>query len=276
MSNTRGRRQAHQQHQQPERRGPGAPSADEPERLPVLDMEPALARGLPFDQVAAARAACTAPTATLEPPGWRTELLPLEHQDARHLLLVDGFVLQRRTHYGQRAVEVLGPGDVVALRAGDHGRRPSPIRALGSSTFAILDDRALRSAAPWPAIQQNLLTLALNRVAELTDTIALMHLSRLSERLHRVLWRLAIRWGEPVTSGRRLPFALNQQDMADLVGARRPSINAAIGELRDARRLLTGPAHQIVVTEPADSRPEPPSGTGNGVIPTIVRGPYRR
>jgi CRP-like cAMP-binding protein len=244
--------------------------------VPVLDLEPALARGLPSAQIAEARAACTVPTATLDPPGWRTELLPREHQDARQLLLVEGFILQRRTHYGQRAVEVLGPGDVVGLRSGEPGRRPSPVRALGASTFAILDERALRAAAPWPTIQQNLLTLALNRVTELADTIALMHLTRLAERLHRVLWRLAARWGEPDPEGRRLPFSLNQQDMADLVGARRPSVNAALGELRDARRLHLGPEGQIVVAEPFNEASAASSAGVNGVIPTNVRGSYRR
>jgi CRP-like cAMP-binding protein len=51
------------------------------------------------------------------------------------------------------------------------------------------------------------------------------------DRLLLTLWHLAERWGRVGADGIGVPLPLSHQRLADLVGAHRPSVTTAMGEL---------------------------------------------
>lgn len=61
--------------------------------------------------------------------------------------------------------------------------------------------------------------------------------SRVDDRLVLTLWHLAERWGRVGPEGIAVPLPLSHQRLADLVGAHRPSVTKAMGELARAGTL---------------------------------------
>ncbi len=57
------------------------------------------------------------------------------------------------------------------------------------------------------------------------------------KRLKMLLWALAERWGRVDNGAVHLPVRLSHQDLAHLVGARRPTVTSALGKLREAGAL---------------------------------------
>ncbi|MFL5795732.1 MAG: helix-turn-helix domain-containing protein, partial [Actinomycetota bacterium] len=60
---------------------------------------------------------------------------------------------------------------------------------------------------------------------------AIAYHQRVDDRLLLMLWHLAERWGRVHPDGVVVPLPLNHQRLADLVGAHRPSVTTAMGEL---------------------------------------------
>ena len=59
-------------------------------------------------------------------------------------------------------------------------------------------------------------------------------LALVDDRLLLTLWHLAERWGRVTPTGIVVPLPLGHQRLADLVGAHRPSVTTALGELARA------------------------------------------
>jgi CRP-like cAMP-binding protein len=60
-----------------------------------------------------------------------------------------------------------------------------------------------------------------------------MSIVGIEERLHALLWSMAERWGEVVADGTRVEMNVPQQVLAEMVGARRPTVSLALGKLRE-------------------------------------------
>jgi DNA-binding IclR family transcriptional regulator len=67
--------------------------------------------------------------------------------------------------------------------------------------------------------------------------LAIAHHQRVDDRLLLTLWHLADRWGRVTPMGVILPMPLPHQRLADLVGAHRPSVTTATGELVRGGRI---------------------------------------
>ena len=61
--------------------------------------------------------------------------------------------------------------------------------------------------------------------------LAIAHHQRVDDRLLLTLWHLAERWGRVAPDGIAVPLPLSHQRLADLIGAHRPSVTTAMGEL---------------------------------------------
>lgn len=62
--------------------------------------------------------------------------------------------------------------------------------------------------------------------------LAISHLVAVKERLLLTLWHLADRWGRVTRDGVKIRVGgLTQQLLGDIVGAHRPSVSVALGEL---------------------------------------------
>jgi CRP-like cAMP-binding protein len=82
----------------------------------------------------------------------------------------------------------------------------------------------------------------LNRSVERNHTLA-FHLAvcgiaQLEVRILAVLWNLADRWGKVRPDGVLLPMRITHELLSQLVSARRPSVSAAMGRLRE-RGMIT-------------------------------------
>jgi CRP-like cAMP-binding protein len=71
----------------------------------------------------------------------------------------------------------------------------------------------------------------------------LSHIRGLECRLLTLFWHLADRWGRVRADGVLLELRLSHEVLADLVGARRPSVSTAMGRLeREGRIARSGRA----------------------------------
>ena len=72
---------------------------------------------------------------------------------------------------------------------------------------------------------------AFNQTHILATTQAISQLTRVDRRLKALFWHLAERWGRVLPDGIAVPLPLSHQRLADLVGAHRPAVTSAMGEL---------------------------------------------
>ena len=154
--------------------------------------------------------------------------------DALHLVASGRLAVQVSTTRGDSAtINVLGRGAYfgeVSLLDGGSPRRTASVVALeaaetlslGASTF-----RQLR--ARHPAVQELVLTLLARRVDELSDRLVEALYSGLDERIHRRLVELAGIYADGTTTAVTIP--LTQDQLAELVGAARPSVNQVLQRL---------------------------------------------
>jgi CRP/FNR family transcriptional regulator, cyclic AMP receptor protein len=157
------------------------------------------------------------------------------------LLIVDGLLL-RDLDFGRRSsTEVLGAGDVLRPWDVDSPVSELPLVArwtvLGELTIAVLDQRFLHTALHYPPVIDALFARAARRHRGLAVRLVVNQLVRLEDRLLLGMWALAERWGRVTPDGVLVPMGLTHSALARIVGARRPSVTSALGELARDRLL---------------------------------------
>lgn len=206
----------------------------------VLDADRDLARALPPEAVGTARRHLVAPVVTLAPGTWDTGALSVGEGHIS-LLVLDGLITRETSIGTTGCVELLGAGDVLRPwdEDDDYGIVEHDVvwTALLPASVALLDRRFARVASHWPELGDALLARALQRSRSLTLHFAISHLTRVEDRLSVLFWHLADRWGRVSPEGTVLPLRLTHQMLARLVGAQRPSVTTALGELRRAGRV---------------------------------------
>jgi CRP-like cAMP-binding protein len=155
------------------------------------------------------------------------------------LLIVEGALLHCVTLRGREGADLLGPGDLVPedTAAGPFSARH---RVLLSGRVAVLDDRVMAAVAADPRLAVALADTALRRAGALAAQVVLAQLVAIDDRLRVLLPSLAERWGRVTADGIVLPAFLSHTVLSALVGARRPSLTAAVARLVDdgtVRRL---------------------------------------
>jgi CRP/FNR family transcriptional regulator, cyclic AMP receptor protein len=151
------------------------------------------------------------------------------------LLLLEGLLVREATVDDHPSAELLGPGDV--LRTWDDVEHeellPRTIEwtALTPARVAIVDHAFAVRAAQWPEVFAALLDRAARRAERLVVMQAIAHLTRVDDRLLALLWCLAERWGRVVPDGVLVSLRLSHRTLAGMIGARRPSVTTALGQL---------------------------------------------
>ena len=219
-----------------------------PRIVPVADYDADLFAGIHHGQARARRAAI-AQAVELEPGEWsfpQSAAGGLERlRDEREslgLLILEG-LLWRETAMGTGAgIEVLGPGDL--LRPWVRPVPESEILAepswtvLERSSVAILDGRFARAMAPWPAVSAALMDRLILRSRWLAFHLAICHVRALPLRILLAMWHFGDRWGRMSPEGVIVPVRLPHRMLAQLVGARRPSVTTSLSALRADGRLV--------------------------------------
>jgi len=128
--------------------------------------------------------------------------------------------------------------------------------ALTTTRLAVIDHAFAIRAAQWPEVVAALFDRAARRAERLVVMQAIAHLTRVDDRLLALLWSLAERWGRVVPGGVLVSLRLSHRTLAGMVGARRPSVTTALGQLMargDIERRADG--EWILRGDPPESTP---------------------
>ena len=133
------------------------------------------------------------------------------------------------------STELLGPGDILRPWPLDASERLLSDQArwmvLADCRVALLDQRVAAALTRYPEIYAVLLERMDTRARRFATTQAIAQLNRVDRRLLAMLWHLAERWGRVTPDGVLIPLDISHRLLAQLVGARRPTVSTALGEL---------------------------------------------
>ena len=217
------------------------PLGDERRLVRVLDVDPELGHQLPPDEVAVARRYLVAEVHDVEPGEWDPHERYGDQQQAIALLLTDGLMTRGVRLGTSNCAEILGPGDVLRPWQEDCGWGVASFQAewtvLEPAVLAVLDWRIATVCARWPAILDALMARSVHRSRCLSFHMAISHLTRVDVRLRALFWFVADRWGTVTPEGVVVPLRLTHATLAQLVGAQRPSVTTALGQLADEGKV---------------------------------------
>jgi CRP/FNR family cyclic AMP-dependent transcriptional regulator len=243
---------------------------------PLLELDPDLGQLLPEDRLASAQRELRVAVRVIEPGVWDIEKLSGASPEHVGLLVLDGVIAREVLVSDTVSTELLGPGDVVRpWRLQENAtllRHSIRWNVLTRSRFALLDRRLGAELGRYPEVAAAIMDRVNERAARLAVTQAISQLNRVDRRLLALFWHLAERWGRMTSGGVALPMTLSHRMLGQLVGARRPTVSTALGDLVSegelARRddgtwLLTGapvgiPAPEIQRVIPLRRRLLPP------------------
>jgi CRP/FNR family cyclic AMP-dependent transcriptional regulator len=170
--------------------------------------------------------------------------------DRLGLLVLDG-LLGRRVLLDQRgrSLELLGRGDLFRPWQEDSASFSRVTwNVIEPATIAVLDESFTARARELPQLIEALTDRALRRSRRLADSAAIANTVGVQQRLLLLLWQLTEQWGKHERDGAVLPFRLSHQTLADLVGARRPTVTLALRSLSERDELQRGESGQWILT----------------------------
>ena len=203
--------------------------------IQLLEADPELARGLDARRVREMSPRLLARAVDIPRGPWNPGRTLMGGSNPIGLLVLNGLLVPKATVGDHPSAELLGPGDL--LRAGEEsdGEELLPRHiewaAATSARIAIVDQALAVRMAQWPEIFAALMDRAARRAERLVVTQAIAHLTRVDDRLLALLWLLAERWGRVVPGGVLVSLRLPHRTLAGMVGARRPSVTTALGQL---------------------------------------------
>ena len=201
----------------------------------LLNVDPDLARELDPRRAREAAQRLYARTIDIPRGRWNPGAGLLDGARPMGLLVLDGLLLREATLAEHPAAELLGPSDVLRAWDDEDHEELLPRRiewtALAATRVAVLDHAFAVRAAQWPEVFATLLDRSARRAERLVVLQAIAHLTRVDDRLLALLWSLAERWGRVVPDGVLVSLRLSHRTLAGLIGARRPSVTTALGQL---------------------------------------------
>jgi len=203
--------------------------------ISLLDADPDFAEGLDPDTRERARRDALTRAQRLSPGAWDAAAAMEPEVHHRGFLIYEGLLTREVEVLGRRCCELLGPGDVIRPwqwdPEGSHVQAEIGWEVLEPTRLAVLDHALVQRVAPYPQVGVELFSRGIRRAHALAVALAISHHQRVDERLHLTLWHLAERWGRVTPDGVVVPLPLTHERLATLVGAHRPSVTTAMGEL---------------------------------------------
>jgi CRP/FNR family transcriptional regulator, cyclic AMP receptor protein len=213
----------------------------DPRIISIVDADPDLGDVLEPQEADRARRDALVRITKLTPGPWDAAAAIEPGVHHRGFLVVDGLLSREVDVLGRSCVELLGHADVMRPwswdEEGSHVRAEVGWVVLEPTRLAVLDHDLVKRIVPWPQIGLELFNRGTRRAHNLAVALAISHHQRVDDRLLLTLWHLAERWGRVRRDGIVVPLPLSHQRLADLVGAQRPSVTTAMGELARAGAL---------------------------------------
>ena len=175
-----------------------------------------------------------------------------EPGDSLYIILSGKIKLGRRAADGrQNLVAVLGPSDMVGeLSLFDPGPRTATATAVTDARLARLRKQALR---PWltnrPEISEQLLRVLARRLRRTNDALADLIFTDVPGRVAKQLLQLAQRFGTQEGGAMRVTHDLTQEEIAQLVGASRETVNKALADFA-SRGWLRLDGKSVIILDP--------------------------
>jgi CRP/FNR family cyclic AMP-dependent transcriptional regulator len=189
------------------------------------------------------------PEVELEPGPW-----PLLEDSSEGVgyLVTSGMLLRRVRVGGGRSVELLGAGDLLLpWREERASFACSEWEVVDRARLAVLDLRTGSPLTQSPTSIAVIAARAIDRSRALALQSAIMSIVGIEERLRTLLWAFAERWGRVVPDGVEIKVNVPQAVLAEMVGARRPTVSLALGALCDSGKLLAlEPGRWVLQGEP--------------------------
>jgi CRP-like cAMP-binding protein len=153
------------------------------------------------------------------------------------LLVIDGLLVRRVAVADRHCGELVGPG--ALLRPWDDFGQLAPLpvevswRVISPTRLAKLDRRFMAAIVRWPALIEAVTSRAIERAHTLAFNVAIHCLRHVHLRLLVLLWHLADQYGHVSPEGTHVSLPLSHSDLAELVGAARPSVSLALKQLAE-------------------------------------------
>lgn len=132
----------------------------------------------------------------------------------------------------ENLLAVLGPGEIVGeLSLYDPGPRTATATVLAPSSLLELEHPQLLALLDrHPQLSRQLLLSLAQRLRKTNNALADLVFSDVPGRVAKALLDLAGRFGRPVPDGLRVSHDLTQEELAQLVGASRETVNKSLAE----------------------------------------------
>lgn len=178
-----------------------------------------------------------------------------ERHGAFGAFVLDGMLLQSLRLGRHTGLRLLGPGDVLSLTQAPHSMLvvESTCRATVPTRLALFEREMLLAVRRWPQIAAGLHAHTGEQSERLVTQLMICQMARVEERLLALLWLLAESWGQVTPAGTLLPFALTHAALGGLIGARRPTVTLALGNLTSAGVLRRQPRGWLLTGVPDET-----------------------
>jgi CRP-like cAMP-binding protein len=175
-----------------------------------------------------------------------------EPGDSLYIVLSGRIKVGRRAADGrQNLIALMGPSDMVGeLSLFDPGPRTATATAVVDSRLARLRKHALR---PWltnrPEIAEQLLRVLARRLRRTNNTVADLIFTDVPGRVAKNLLQMAGQFGSRDGGVLRVTHDLTQEEMAQLVGASRETVNKALADFA-SRGWLRLDGKSVIILDP--------------------------
>lgn len=203
-------------------------------RVRLFEVEPELIANHPSEVRDRLTREVTVPVRVLPPGPWTPAIR--ESEALLAFLVIDGPLSRETRLFGERAVELLGPGDPFRPTEG-LGPTTLPYepswKVVAESKVAILDADFEGKLRWMPDIAGQLVARTREAVGTMACQLAITGIRDLAARLLVMLWHLADRWGRRERGSVVLTVPLPHGLLADLVRAERESVTRRLRVLRE-------------------------------------------
>ncbi len=227
----------------------------ESDSVRVLDEDPLLLAAVPASSRESARNGLRAARVRANPGRWEVE--GLVDPSALGILVLEGLLTRNIETAGTSSSEILGPEDLLRPWDDESTLQPVPSKVtwtvLQPVQCAILGHGWRLLASRWPDLGTEILRRTVQRSRWLAVLNAITNMRGMNRRVMLLLWHLAGRWGKVTPTGTLVPFGFTHGVIADLVGARRPSISTALATLEHSGELERVPDGWLLRGDPPPS-----------------------
>jgi CRP/FNR family cyclic AMP-dependent transcriptional regulator len=214
-------------------------------QIALLEADPDLGRLLDGEQLEEARRRLVVRQHLVEPGPWDGERLRDAGPENVGLFVIDGLMTRELALADNVSAELLGPGDLVRpwQAYGPERLVPFGVRwsVLQPTWLAVLDRRFAAALVQYPEVNAMFIDRLTDRTRRVSVMQAISQLNGVDRRLLTLFWHLAERWGRVTPEGVVVAMEVPHRVVAQLVGARRPTVSTALSQLATRGELVRRP-----------------------------------